>query len=189
MDDNCCNLDNPFRPYPNQNALLLGDWHWNQGTQKSKGGFKKLLNIIGNPCFRPEEVRDVKWDVIDQELGDNGNGTSEHEAEWVDEASGWTRSVVTISVPFHSRCQSPGPKDYSISNFYHRPLVSIIREKILDPMHHRLFHFEPYELCWHPPHRAVDIGVHGELFTSKAFLEAHQRLQESSPEPGCALPR
>ena len=67
--------------------------------------------------------------------------------------------------------------------------MSIIREKVLDPAHHKFFHYEPYELHWHPPHGSHDIRVHGELFTSKAFLEAHLDLQESLPEPGCNLPR
>ncbi|KAF8834077.1 hypothetical protein BDN67DRAFT_992731 [Paxillus ammoniavirescens] len=56
-------------------------------------------------------------------------------------------------------------------------------------MHHRIFHFEPYELHWHPPHKDVDTRIYGELFTSRVFLEAHQQLQESTPEPGCNLPR
>ncbi|KAF8838875.1 hypothetical protein BDN67DRAFT_880706, partial [Paxillus ammoniavirescens] len=51
------------------------------------------------------------------------------------------------------------------------------------------FHFEPYELRWHPPHKDVDTRIYEELFTSRVFLEAHQQLQESTPEPGCNLPR
>ncbi|KIK13776.1 hypothetical protein PISMIDRAFT_75561, partial [Pisolithus microcarpus 441] len=49
------------------------------------------------------------------------------------------------------------------------------------------FRFKPYELCWHPSHKENDIGVHGELFTSWAFLEAHQTLQESPLQPECNL--
>ncbi|KIJ61918.1 hypothetical protein HYDPIDRAFT_68163, partial [Hydnomerulius pinastri MD-312] len=42
---------------------------------------------------------------------------------------------------------------------------------------------------WQPAHRDQDINVHGELFTSTAFLDAHRELQDSPPEPGCDLPR
>ncbi|KAF8833375.1 hypothetical protein BDN67DRAFT_992851 [Paxillus ammoniavirescens] len=56
-------------------------------------------------------------------------------------------------------------------------------------MHHRIFHFKPYELRWHPPHKDVDTRIYGELFAFRVFLEAHQQLQESTPEPGCNLPR
>ncbi|KIK17521.1 hypothetical protein PISMIDRAFT_41298, partial [Pisolithus microcarpus 441] len=50
------------------------------------------------------------------------------------------------------------------------------------------FHFVPYKLWWRPAHRDHDVKVHGELFTSTAFLEAHQELQDSPQEPGCDLP-
>ncbi|KIK13437.1 hypothetical protein PISMIDRAFT_118878, partial [Pisolithus microcarpus 441] len=50
------------------------------------------------------------------------------------------------------------------------------------------FRFEPYELHWHPSHKESDVGVYGELFTSRAFLEAHQTLQESPLQPECNLP-
>ncbi|KAF8834366.1 hypothetical protein BDN67DRAFT_992678 [Paxillus ammoniavirescens] len=52
-----------------------------------------------------------------------------------------------------------------------------------------IFHYEPYELQWQPPHREHNIRVYGELFTSNAFIEAHQKLQDSPLEPGCDLPR
>jgi hypothetical protein len=31
--------------------------------------------------------------------------------------------------------------------------------------------------------------VHGELYTSSAFFDAHRELQESPGEPGCNLPK
>ncbi|KIM64237.1 hypothetical protein SCLCIDRAFT_40055, partial [Scleroderma citrinum Foug A] len=50
-------------------------------------------------------------------------------------------------------------------------------------------HYEPYELCWQPPHKAKDVRVYGELYTSGSFLTAHHQLQDSLPELRCALPR
>lgn len=59
----------------------------------------------------------------------------------------------------------------------------------MNPVHASLFHLEPYELRWCPPHRDHDLRIYGELFTSSAFLEAHQELQDAPPEAGCDLPR
>ena len=56
-------------------------------------------------------------------------------------------------------------------------------------MVHHPFYYELYELHWHPPHQAQDIGVHSELFTSQAFLEAHNQLQQMETVPRCNLPR
>ena len=61
--------------------------------------------------------------------------------------------------------------------------------KSLTPMCCNCFRFELYLLWWQPPHRTHNIAVHGELFTSQAFIEAHQNLQDSPPEANCSLPR
>ncbi|KAF8834207.1 hypothetical protein BDN67DRAFT_1016742 [Paxillus ammoniavirescens] len=58
---------------------------------------------------------------------------------------------ITISVPFHGRCNNPGPKSYTVPGFRHRSLVDIIHESLLSALHHRNFHFKPFELHWNPP--------------------------------------
>ena len=92
--------------------------------------------------------------------------------------------------PFYQfySARNPGCKNYTIQGFYHRSLVSIIQEKNSNPTHAALFHYEPYELRWHLPHRNDNMKVYNELFNSAAFLKAHQQLQDSPPEPGCDLP-
>ena len=174
--------DNPFHPYPNYTSLQLGDWYWNHGPQKSQEDFKLLLEVVGNLEFRPEDVRNTNWRAIDRELGSNlGDGL---EAD-----DGWSRSPITISVPFHSRMPNPGSYDYTIPDFHHRRLVSIIREALSDPSYHRIYHYESYELRWHPPNKACDDRVYGELYTSEAFIKAQERLMASPREPDCDLTR
>ncbi|KAF8220358.1 hypothetical protein L208DRAFT_1052945, partial [Tricholoma matsutake] len=53
------------------------------------------------------------------------------------------------------------------------------------------FHFQPYELLWkHSDHEdEPDICIHGELYSSAAFLKAHKALLDSPPNPGCIAPR
>ena len=182
---------NPFYPYPNETSLLLGDWYWNHGHQKSQTSFKTLLDIIGHPEYHPEDVRTTNWAAINQELGKSNvrDNETEEDCEWLDVDGGWKKTAVQICTPFHRRTRHPGPKDYIIEDFHHRSLVDIIRENISDASHHRLLHYEPYELRWHPPHRDKDERVYGELYTSASFLTAHRQLQDSPPEPGCNLPR
>ncbi|KAF8833032.1 hypothetical protein BDN67DRAFT_917737, partial [Paxillus ammoniavirescens] len=98
---------------------------------------------------------------------------------------------ITISVPFHGRCKNPGPKSYTAPGFHHRSLVDIICESLLSPLHHRNFHFKPFELRWNPPgpHKPSELRLYSELYNSPAFLDAQMKLQHSPPEPGCVLPR
>jgi Plavaka transposase len=171
-----------FYPYPNENSFRLGDWYWNHGAQKSHEDFRALLDIVGDASFHPRQIRDTKWDHIDRQLAaDDG--------EWTDEGDGWRKSSVTIPIPFHRRMAFPGPRHYVVTDFHHRPLVSVIREKLKNHGDNRLFHYEPYELFWQPNDDRPEVRVHGELYTSPAFVEAHQQLQDSPGEPDCNLPR
>ena len=127
--------------------------------------------------------------AINQNLGNSSVQDDKIEAncEWSD--SGWKNATVRICTPFHRHARHPGPKEYSIEGFHHRSLVDIIHKNVSDPSHHQLFHYEPYKLCWQPPHKAKDVRVYGELYTSRSFLTAHRQLQDSLPELGCALPQ
>lgn len=180
---------NLFYPYPNENSMRLGDWYWNHGAQKSRENFKRLLGIISDPMFNAADLCGVAWDSINKELGDDDSDTGSDIPERLSSGCGWKSSPITISVPFHSRSANPGPKSYTVQDFYHRSLISILEEKLTDPAQAAHFHYEPYELLWHPPHRDRDVKVYGELFNSSAFLNAHRELQQSPPEPGCDLPR
>ena len=142
--------DDPFYPYPNEASLLLGDWYWNQGHQKSQASFRMLLDIIGHPGYSPEDVRKTNWTAIDRKLGNSSarGDKTETDCEWLDHDSGWKKTAIRICVPFHRRTGNPGSKEYIVEDFHYRSLVEIIRENVSDPAHHRLFHYEPYKLHW-----------------------------------------
>lgn len=179
-------------PYPNASAFALGEWFWNNGLQKSKSDFKHLVGILTDPAFRLDDIRNISWDKIDKQLGD-----SDLELDWLDEPdAGWTKTPVTIRVPFAYKIRKRDrhwpdpvePQDFVVEDFYHRSIVSVLKERLasLDARH---FHLEPYELYWQPWGSNQPTRVHGEIYTSPAFIEAHNALQNSPKEPGCELPR
>lgn len=179
-----------LHPYPNKNSFLLGDWFWSDGTQKSQESFKRLIDIVGSPDFDPADVRYTQWDQINKTLGE-GDFDGD---EWEDENMGWQKSSITISIPIprQSRKKSDhhvGPQNYTIDHFYHRSIISVIREKLSSPSDSQLFHYEPFELYWRPSPSQETSRVHSELYCSSEFLRAHQDLQGTPVEPGCNLPR
>ena len=182
-------VSSDFYPYPNESSFRLGDWYWNHGIHKSRESFRKLLNIIGDPGFYPDDVRDTQWSKVDAKLGMNDFDDGKSDGEWMDEDAGWKRTPVTISVPFAKRSSTvPGPRDFLVDDFYHRSLISVIREKLANPLDNQGFHYDPFELLWRPP-GAEEVRVHGEMYTSPAFLEAYRELQEAPGEAGCNFPR
>jgi Plavaka transposase len=176
-------------PFPNPSSFRLADWHWNGGVQKSLGSFNDLVSLITDPEFKAEDIKTANWSLIHSELG-----TDDDEADWLDEDAGWTHTSVTVSVPYQSRRGVPsasgsGPKNYTINNFYHRKLVSVIRERILGLSGNHQFHFSPYEMYWQRNQSEEPIRVQGELFSSPEFIEADRDIQDMPGEPGCNLPR
>ncbi|KDQ61191.1 hypothetical protein JAAARDRAFT_55886 [Jaapia argillacea MUCL 33604] len=48
----------------------------------------------------------------------------------------------------------------------------------------------PYRHVWQPPFPGEpEETVHGELYQSQAFLDAHAKVQDLPAKPGCSLPR
>jgi hypothetical protein len=176
-----------FYPFPNKSSFLLGHWYWNGGVQKSQKDFKNLLDVITQPDFKSEDVRHTKWGKINDLLA-TGEGEGGDE-QWLDVDAGWSKTQVKISVPFHRRTSNPGPQHYVCADLYHRSLVDIIKERLANPRNFERFHLEPYRLIWKPTNDSPEVHVHGELYTSRAFFDAHCELQRSPGEPGCDLPR
>jgi hypothetical protein len=180
-------------PYPNQSSFLLGEWYWNDGEKKSQSSFQNLLQIVGHPSFRPEDVSGKNWRLIDAKLSgervdgpnDDDNAAKKRVAKKRDDAD-WIKTPVKISVPFHGRMLHPGPKDFDAGILHHRKLISVIKEKVSQATR---LHFEPYEFFWKPKDATEPVRVYGELYTSEAFFEAHRMLQDSPGESGCELPR
>ena len=177
-----------FFPYPNRSSFRLGDWYWNGGVQKSQSSFRDLVEIISDPDFSSTDIRDVKWDAVNRILASNDQD------EWLDEDAGWMKTSITISVPYHPRRgvqprPGIGPRNYTVPDFYHRSLVTVIKEKLSNSNDNAHFHYEPFELNWQPGESRRNERVYGELYTSPAFIDAHRELQDSPAEPGCDLPR
>ena len=152
--------NNPYYPYPNETSLLLGDWYWNQGHQKSQVSFKKLLNIVGHLEYYPKDVQNTNWVAINRKLGNSAaqDDPTEEDCEWLDGDSGWKMTAVQICTPFHRRTQHPGSKNYVVEDFHYHSLMDIIHENVSNPTHHQFFHYEPYKLHWQPPHKTKDVS-------------------------------
>ena len=99
----------------------------------------------------------------------------------------WEEAPVTISVPLHKKAADPCPSfEYPAASMWHRKILSALRTKVTDPVGFANFHMVPYKFMWK---RRRTVRLHGEVYTSPAFIEAHEKLQGSEPEPGCQLQR
>ncbi|KAF6747597.1 hypothetical protein DFP72DRAFT_972254 [Ephemerocybe angulata] len=174
-----------FFPYPNQNSFDLGNWFWADGTEKSLKSFNNLVSIVGSENFRPEDVRKTNWTKINRDLAtsefDEGKGD---ESRWEGDGTSWTTDDITIEVPFNTRSARPGPKEFNVKGFRHRPLIPLIKEKLASPEGAEYFHHVPHELRWQPSKDKEDVRVYSEEYQSDAFLEAYNEIQDLPLEEG-----
>ena len=102
------NID--FGLYPNKNLYLLGNWYWSHSAQKSKENFQELISIVGQPDFKPNDVTNMPWNKMDTELGTNH--FDDNDPKWICEDTSWYRTPISTSVPFHSRTNNYGIKEF-----------------------------------------------------------------------------
>ncbi len=169
-----------FTPYPNENAFLLGEWYWNNGVQKTQEDFLKLISIVSSDSFNPVDLQNIPWRSLNRRLGE----TLESEDNlWIDEPdAGWTETVITLPIPFHRKTLNPGILPYTFPPFRHRSIVSVLKEKMGNQHDFQHFHLQPFELRWRRRDmpKKMSTRVHGELYASPAFLEAHEEIQRAA---------
>ena len=59
----------PYSPYPNKSSFLLGDWFWSKETQKSIKDFNALFQVLEDPDFSVNDIKNTRWNLIHNQLG------------------------------------------------------------------------------------------------------------------------
>ncbi|KAH6904929.1 hypothetical protein BKA70DRAFT_1431513 [Coprinopsis sp. MPI-PUGE-AT-0042] len=172
-----------YGPFDNVSSLLLADFWWNSENEKSKNEFSKLLRVLQDPSFSLEDVFSTDWGGLERTLNDQDDDDG-----WFDDA-GWISTPINIKIPFHKAMKKPGTESHLVGTLQHRKIVPVIEEKIRNSKDPSLFHYQPYEVFWDQDHDSTAVRVQGELYNSPAFMEAHQRLQDQPPIPGCSRER
>jgi hypothetical protein len=173
-------------PFENESAFSLGEWYWSGNGQKSLGDFFALLRVLKSPNFRLDDVSPSEghWKKAFRNLGANKEDLPDGEGDWIED-DGWMKTPIVLEVPFHARSATPGISRQTVGTLHHRSVVSVIKEALADKKRAPLIHYHPYRLSWNRHPSVPEVHVQGELYTSEAFLQAHQELQASEPEPGC----
>lgn len=189
----------PYWPYENKSSYLLGKHYWNGSLRKSQSDFSSLVDIMKDPEFSLDDIRDTKWHSIDTQLAGGGSDGL---------GMGWKASDVTIFIPTGVEHIPPasGPSrtrqyndenpdvefgvPFTVPGCHHRSLVDLIETTYRTDKNFAHFVHVPYYEYWTPPYPGMpDERIMSELMTSPAMIEEYDKLQASPPEPGCTLPR
>ncbi|TFK21409.1 hypothetical protein FA15DRAFT_707242 [Coprinopsis marcescibilis] len=129
----------------------------------------------------------VEAGANEQEAEAEAEAEDEDTDEWMDDA-GWRTTHVSIPVPFHKAMNGAGIERRTVGTLHHRSILEILRDKVRSTIDGPRFHYQPYYMEWAQTQENMAIPplrIHGELYTSEAFMEAHHALQSSPPVPGC----
>lgn len=177
-----------YGPFSTKTAFSLADWYWNS-TNKSFNDFQKLVGILSDPSFSLNDATSVNWRSIFKTLGSNKEDLTEITGDWIED-DGWKTTPISIKVPFHNRMKNKGTEDYVLGKLRHRNIVSVIKEKILNPSDNAKFHYYPYQAVWKPDGTLPEVELYGEFYYSREFRAAHEKLQEYAlPGPNSNLER
>jgi hypothetical protein len=170
-----------FFPYPNRSSFELGDWWSKQVSKRSVSGFTELVSILGHPDFNTDELKKANWPAI-SELLSHGMTTRIDaplpSCEWVDNTGGdWKVTRIQLPVPFSTGGKKGRIVEFPAGVLHHRSILSVIKERMVNPKEHAYRHICPYKLLWNVPDTPEGIRLYGELYTSDEFLRLEKAVQ------------
>lgn len=178
------NISSPllYGPFSNKSSFWLADWYWHS-QNKSFNDFQNLVRILKEPGFSLQDAIQTDWKYTFKALGANKEDLPDDEADWIQD-DGWKSIPISIDIPFHNRMQNSGTHSYLVGHLRCRSILSIIKEKLKNPIDDQRFHYYPYYATWKPAEHFPEVDLYGELYTSQQFRDAHDEVQRlpSTPE-------
>ncbi|KAJ3546960.1 hypothetical protein NMY22_g1843 [Coprinellus aureogranulatus] len=168
-----------YGPFKTRTAFLLAEWYWTS-TRKSFDDFQKLLSVFKGPDFSLHDAINVNWQAAFSTLGANKSDLAEEQSSWISD-EGWLSTTISIDIPFHKQTKEPGTHSFTVGQFRHRSIVSVIKEKVSSRTDTSQFHYYPYEATWNRTQNSESLRLYGEMYTSCAFNEEHERVQRQRP--------
>ncbi|THV03619.1 hypothetical protein K435DRAFT_650870 [Dendrothele bispora CBS 962.96] len=155
--------------------------HWaNTGSNlKSNEEVNRLVKDVINPLI--EEVRQPEF-AADPFRGFDASRENQRTNRAAAEpdlsfATGFKKSSVKIQVP--SGFEHVPPAEFTVDGLLHTSLVDTIKLAFTEPLSKK-FHLSPFEYYHQRPDSEHHERVYGELYTSPAFIQEHDKVQRAS---------
>ncbi|KAG1835889.1 hypothetical protein DFJ58DRAFT_670200 [Suillus subalutaceus] len=179
----------PPHPFPNMTVYQLLNWMTSGSTRKSEVEVSRLVrdvllaedfDAINLQGFSMRKYLKL-FDIPDQ------NSPNADVPSAVIFQEGWIEMDVTIKVPGR-KVDASGGHPFKVPGFHYQPLASAIHEAFADTQA-KAFHLWLFRHLWTNPNDGCTYRIYDELYTSDAWIQAHDDLQKQSKEPDCTLER
>lgn len=176
-------LDPPW-PFSNMSIWKLMRWLNSGSSMKSETEVNRLVNeVILQPDFSVDDLRGFN-SQRENAKADNAAAPSSGTS-----FPGFTEVGVNIQVPSGRKDTPPGT--FTVPGLYYRDILAVIKEAFAHPLSAK-YHLSPFRLFHQPPSSDKEYRVHGEIYTSDAFIKEHDRVQRTTLHPddiGCTRER
>ncbi|CAK5269508.1 unnamed protein product [Mycena citricolor] len=185
-------------PFRNSTVLGFMHWMWTGSAMKSIAECTRLLRFLKSDEFKKEDLMDLdlkrETARFDEQIGLGGVSSRVERVSQVQQASsgakdGWCEAAVKIDVPDGRKRGPDAPlASFSVPGLHFRNLTHTLRAVIQDKSS-RLFHYTPFKKFWQRDPDSPAERLYDEIYTSDAYIEVHEKLQQQVGEPGCDLER
>lgn len=177
-------VSDPPWPFSNMSTWRIMQWLNSGSSMKSETEANRLVNeVLLVPDFSVEDLRSFNAQR-ENAKADKADAPSSETS-----FPGFTETGVDIQVPSGRKDTPPGI--FKVPGLYYRDLLAVIREAFAHPLASK-YHLSPFRLYHQPPGSDTESRVHGEIYTSDAFIQEHNRVQRIALHPndtGCTRER
>ena len=163
----------PYWPFANVTIHRAMQWLNNGNTAKSEAQLNDFVRKVILPLdFQQEHLTGFDAHCENLRLDDALSQSSFY--------AQFKESTVDILVP--SGAIGVPSKTFTVPGLLHRNLTTVISD-MFNSSHSHLYHFSPFRLYHTSPFTKQKERIFGELYTSDAFLEEHEKVQRHSSLP------
>lgn len=164
--------------------FLLMNWANTGSERKSEREVTRLVSeVLQHPEFKQEELVGFSAHRENRRLDDaqmlpNGLPFA---------SDGWEEIPVIIDVPVPG---GPNTKSrpFAVPGLHYRSIIEVIKGA-WGEVNAKHFHLVPFKRFHVDSHTGSETRVFDEAFTCDTWIDAHDNLQKSPPEPNCKLER
>ncbi|KIK33529.1 hypothetical protein CY34DRAFT_99446 [Suillus luteus UH-Slu-Lm8-n1] len=98
----------------------------------------------------------------------------------------WKEAAAEILIPTREKDPNGNGQVFTVPGFQYRPLTAVIHAAFSEAAS-KWFHFTPFKRFWKSSVTGQEQRLHDELYTSDAWIQAHDDLQKQRRNDGCKL--
>jgi hypothetical protein len=176
----------PPWPFENMTKYLLMNWFHTGGNQKSEGEVNRLVKeVISASDFIPGDLAGFTVRQENKALDNSTTNTEGQKDPSSSSSDNWQELSVDIEVPVPVK--NTPPRIFTVPGFHRRSIVSVIKATwgLVSSSSFHLTPFKRYHVD--PSNEQEQTRIYDEVYTSDAWIEAHDKLQKDPNEPDCKL--